>query len=87
MDGSIGYYIMLALLGAGAAYGMANKGKPKPALSSGKKILAIVSFGVAGACGLLGFDAGRAGTSPLRQAASLAGSAAHSFRRDPARRR
>src|SRR5438067_8908580 len=34
-----------------------------------------------------GFDAGRAGTSPLRQAASLAGSAAHSFRRDPARRR
>ena len=53
MDGSIGYYIMLALLGAGAAYGMANKGNTKPALSSGKKILAIICFGVAGRCGPL----------------------------------
>jgi hypothetical protein len=48
-----GYYIMIALLGAGAAYGLANKGKPRPALSSRKKTLAILCFGIAGACGLL----------------------------------
>ena len=50
---SIGYYIMIALLGAGAAYGMANKGKPRPALTRGKKTLAIVCLGIAGACGVL----------------------------------
>ena len=49
----IGYYIMLALLGAGAAYGLANKGKPKPALSRGKKTVAIICFGIAGGCGAL----------------------------------
>jgi hypothetical protein len=49
----IGYYIMIALLGAGAAYGMANKGKPKPALSSKKKIIAMIFFGIASGCGLL----------------------------------
>ena len=31
---SVGYYIMIALLGAGAAYGLANKGKPRPGVSS-----------------------------------------------------
>jgi hypothetical protein len=44
---------MIALLGAGAAYGMANKGKPRPALSNKKKTLAIICFGVAATCGLL----------------------------------
>ena len=53
MGNSIGYLIFIALLGAGAAYGMANKGKPRPALTRGKKTLAIVCFGFAGACGLL----------------------------------
>jgi hypothetical protein len=33
----IGYIIMTALLGAGAAYGLANKGKPRPALSRKKR--------------------------------------------------
>jgi hypothetical protein len=37
---SIGYYIMIALLGAGAAYGLADKGKPKPGLSNKKKRVA-----------------------------------------------
>ena len=53
--GSIGFYIMIVLLGAGAAYGLANKGKPKPALSSTKKKLVIVLFGIAAACFLLAF--------------------------------
>ena len=50
---SIGYIIMLALLGAGAAYGLANKGKPRPALSRKKGILAVALFGVAIGCGVL----------------------------------
>ena len=49
----IGYYIMIALLGAGAVYGMANKGKPRPALSSKKKIIVLILFGIVLACGLL----------------------------------
>ena len=50
---SIGYIVMIALLAAGAAYGVANKGKPRPALSSGKKTAAILCFAVAGGCFLL----------------------------------
>ena len=49
----IGYFIMLALLGAGAAYGLANKGKPGPALSRRKGIFAVALFGVAITCGVL----------------------------------
>jgi len=54
---SIGYYIMIALLGAGAAYGLANKGKPKPALSN-KKRIATVCLAVAIGCGLLALAVG-----------------------------
>lgn len=50
----IGYFIMLALLGAGAAYGLANKGKPRPALSRKKGIFVVALFGVAMGCGVLG---------------------------------
>jgi hypothetical protein len=53
MDDAIGYYIMIALLGGAAAYGMANKGKPRPALSKNKKTLATVCFSIALGCGLL----------------------------------
>jgi hypothetical protein len=55
---SIGYYIMIALLGAGAAYGLANKGKPKPALSNKKKRIATVCLAVAIGCGLLALAVG-----------------------------
>jgi hypothetical protein len=53
MGDAIGYYIMIALLGGAAAYGLANKGKPRPALSSTKKTIAIIVFGIAGVCGML----------------------------------
>jgi hypothetical protein len=49
----IGYYIMIALLGAGAAYGLANKGKPKPPLSKRRRNIAVICFGIAAACALL----------------------------------
>src|SRR5579864_4860732 len=38
----IGYYIMIGLLVAAAGYSVAGKGKPKPALSRGKRKLAII---------------------------------------------
>jgi len=50
---SIGYIVMIALLAAGAAYGLANKGKPRPTLSSGKQKAAVLCFAVAGGCFLL----------------------------------
>jgi hypothetical protein len=42
----IGYIVMIALLGAGAAYVLTNKGKPRPTLTSGKKKILI-------ACGIV----------------------------------
>jgi hypothetical protein len=53
MGDAIGYYIMIALLGGAAAYGLANKGKPRPALSSTKKKIVIILFGIASVCGML----------------------------------
>lgn len=44
--GSIGFFIMTAMIVAGAAYGFANKGKPRPGLSSARKKILI-------ACGVL----------------------------------
>jgi hypothetical protein len=44
---------MIALLGAGAAYGLANKGKPRPGVSSGQKKVLIVCGAVIGVCLLL----------------------------------
>jgi len=41
---SIGYFIMMALLCAGAAYGLANKGKPKPKVSSGQRKIERTDF-------------------------------------------
>jgi len=49
----IGYYIMIGLLVAAAGYSVAGKGKPKPALSSGKRKIAIICFGIALVCALL----------------------------------
>lgn len=51
--GSIGFYIMIALLGAGAAYGLSHKGQPRPAVTSGKKKLLIFLGVVIGVCVLL----------------------------------
>ena len=42
----IGYVVMVAMLGAGAAYALTNKGKPRPGLTSGKKKILI-------ACGVV----------------------------------
>ena len=50
---SLGYYIMIALLGAGAAYSLANRGKPKPAISRGKKKVVIVCAGIVTVCVVL----------------------------------
>ena len=50
---ALGYYIMIALLGAGAAYGLSNKGKPKPTVSSGQKKLLIACAVIIFACLLL----------------------------------
>jgi hypothetical protein len=55
---TIGYYIMIALLGAGAAYGLANRGKPKPALSSSRKKAVIICATVVVGCGLLALAVG-----------------------------
>ena len=49
----IGYYIMMALLGAAAAYGLANKGKPKPKISRGKRKAVIICVGIVTACAVL----------------------------------
>jgi hypothetical protein len=50
---SVGYYIMIALLGAGAAYGLANKGKPRPGVSSAQKKILIACGAVLGVCVVL----------------------------------
>ena len=50
---SIGFYITMALVGAAAAYGVINKGKPRPRVSSGRKKLLIVCATVIVACLLL----------------------------------
>jgi len=47
---SIGFFVMTAMLGAGAAYAMANKGKPRPTLSKGKRNVVIACFGIAVVC-------------------------------------
>jgi len=47
---SIGYYVMIALLGAAAAYGLSHKGQPRPALSSGHKKLLVFLAGVFVVC-------------------------------------
>jgi putative copper export protein len=60
----IGYYIMIALLGAGAAYGLMQKGKPRPALSTKKRNVAIVLFGIALGCILLALVVGLASQHP-----------------------
>ena len=46
----VGSYVLIALLGAAAAYGLTGKGKPKPALSNAKKNIAIICFGIAIGC-------------------------------------
>ena len=46
----VGSYVLIALLGAAAAYGLSGRGKPKPVLSTGKKKLAIACFVVAIGC-------------------------------------
>ena len=50
---SVGYYVMIALLGAGAAYGLANKGKPRPGISSVQKKILIACGAVLGVCVVL----------------------------------
>lgn len=52
MDG-IGNIVLIALLGAGAAYGLRHKGEPRPALTSGKKKLLWFLAGVLVVCILL----------------------------------
>ena len=49
----IGYYVMMGLLAAGAAYGLANKGKPRPGVSSVQKKILIACGAVLGVCVLL----------------------------------
>jgi hypothetical protein len=44
---------MVTLLVAGAAYAMTNKGKPRPALTLGKRNILIVCFGIVVVCGLV----------------------------------
>lgn len=51
--GSIGFYVMIALLGAGAAYGLSHKGQPRPAVTSGQKKLLIFLGAVIAVCALL----------------------------------
>ena len=50
---AVGYSIMMALLGAGAAYGFANKGKPRPGVSSGQKKILMACGAVLLVCVLL----------------------------------
>jgi putative copper export protein len=64
---SIGFYIMVALLGAGAAYGLANKGKPKPALSAKKRRVAITCLAVAVGCASLAVAVGLLSQHPPAQ--------------------
>jgi len=51
--GSVGFYVMTALLCAGAIYGLSHKGEPRPAVSSGKKKLLIFLGGIVLVCLLL----------------------------------
>ena len=51
--GSVGYYIMIGLLAAGAAYGLANKGKPRPGVPSAQTRILIACGGVLGVCAVL----------------------------------
>jgi hypothetical protein len=44
---------MIALLGAGAAYGFANKGKPRPGVSNAQKKILIACAVVLAVCLLL----------------------------------
>jgi hypothetical protein len=44
---------MIGLLAAGAAYGLANKGKPRPGVSSAQKKLLIACAAVLGVCVVL----------------------------------
>ena len=44
--GDIGYYIMIGLLVAGAAYGLANKDKPKPPLTKSHRNILVVCVGI-----------------------------------------
>ena len=57
MDG-IGYYIMIGLLVAAAAYGLANKGKPRATPSRSTKKLAFICAGIAIGCGVLALAIG-----------------------------
>ena len=50
---SIGYYVMMGLLAAGAAYGLAHKGKPRPGVSSAQKRILIACGAVLGICVVL----------------------------------
>lgn len=50
---AVGYYVMIALLGAGAAYGFANKGKPRPGVSSAQKKILIACGVIIGICLLI----------------------------------
>lgn len=49
----VGYYVMMGLLAAGAAYGLANKGKPRPGVSSAQKKILIACGVVLGICAVL----------------------------------
>ena len=51
--GSIGFYVMVTLLCAGAVYGLSHKGEPRPAVTSGQKKLLIFLAGVVLVCLLL----------------------------------
>lgn len=49
----VGYFVMMGLLAAGAAYGLANKGKPRPGVSSAQKKTLIACGAVLGICAVL----------------------------------
>lgn len=49
----VGYFVMMGLLAAGAAYGLANKGKPRPGVSSAQKKILIACAAVLAICVVL----------------------------------
>ena len=51
--GSIGFYLMTVLLGAGAAFGLMHKDQPRPGLSSGSRKMLVFLAGVFVVCVLL----------------------------------
>jgi hypothetical protein len=61
----VGSYVMIALLGAGAAYGLASRGKPKPALSNTRKRVAIACFALAIGCFSLALLVGLTSHNPV----------------------